>query len=126
MARFVNSYPTLDISYELVKGDYTAGFPSHIKVTLQCDVEEDEEDVDQSVVVPFYPPKKLANWWVLLGDRESRQLYVIKNVTVTKKLAVKLEFTLPKGTYSPRLYVVCDSYVGADHDIELESIKLNR
>ncbi|KXN91384.1 hypothetical protein AN958_00907 [Leucoagaricus sp. SymC.cos] len=124
VAMFVNSYPTLDVSYELAKDDYTAGSPILLKVTLARDVDEDEEDIDQSVIAPFYPSKKLANWWIVLGDRESRQLYVIKKVTVTKSLAVKLEFTLPKGTHRPRLYVVCDSYVGADHDIELEPIEV--
>jgi len=96
-----------------------------LRVTLARDVDEDEdEDAEQSVVAPFYPLKKLANWWIVLGDRDSRQLYVIKKVTVTKSLAIKLEFTLPKGTHKPRLYVVCDSYVGADHDIELEQIEV--
>jgi pre-mRNA-splicing helicase BRR2 len=123
VAKFVNSYPTLDVSYELAKGDYTAGSSILLKVTLERDVEDDDED-DQTVVAPFYPLKKLANWWVVLGDRDSRQLYVIKKVTVAKKLNVKLEFTLPKGTHHPRLYVVCDSYVGADHDIELEQIEV--
>ena len=33
----------------------------------------------QSVVAPFYPSKKLASWWIVLGDRDSRQLYVIRS-----------------------------------------------
>jgi len=120
---FVNSYPTLEVSFELAKYDYTAGSPILLKVTLSRDIDEDE-DTEQSVIAPFYPSKKLANWWIVLGDRDSRQLYVIKKVTVTKSLTVKLEFTLPKGTHKPRLYVVCDSYIGADHDIELEPIEV--
>jgi len=43
---------------------------------------------------------------------------------VTKSLTVKLGFTLPKGTRSLKLYIVCDSYVGADHDIGLERIEV--
>ena len=121
---FVNSYPTLEVSYALAKDNYTAGSPILLRVTLSRDIDEDEEDTEQSVVAPFYPSKKLANWWIVLGDRDSRQLYVIKKVTVTKSLTVKLEFTLPKGTHKPRLYVVCDSYIGADHDIELEPIEV--
>jgi len=57
-----------------------------------------------------------------VGDPTSRQLLVIKRVTVTKSLRVKLEFTLPKG--SLKLYVICDSYVGADHDIGLDAIEV--
>lgn len=123
MATFVNSYPTLDVSHQLVKGEYTAGSPLILQVTLARDVDEDDEG-DQNVVAPFYPLKKMANWWLVVGDPNTRQLLVIKRVTVNKSLAVKLEFTLPKGTHSLKLYVICDSYVGADHDIGLDPIEV--
>ena len=35
-----------------------------------------------------------------------------------------LEVSYEKGTHKPRLYVVCDSYIGTDHDIELEPIEV--
>jgi len=123
VATFVNGYPTLDVTHELVKGEYTAGAPIILKVALARDVDEEDQG-DQTVVAPFYPLKKLANWWLVVGDASSRQLLVIKRVTVTKSLAVKLEFSLPKGTHSLKLYVICDSYVGADHDIALDSIEV--
>ncbi|TFK32698.1 Sec63 Brl domain-containing protein [Crucibulum laeve] len=123
VATFVNSYPTLDVSPELVPGEYTAGAPISLKVTLSRDADEEAEgDDDQTVIAPFYPLKKMANWWLVVGDPTSRQLLVIKRVTVNKSLAVKLEFTLPKGKHSLKLYVICDSYVGADHDIGLDAI----
>jgi len=81
-----------------------------LQVSLARDADE-EDDGDQNVVAPFYPLKKLANWWLVVGDPASRQLLVIKRVTVTKSLAVKLEFTLLKGNHSLKLYVICDSYV---------------
>ena len=43
---------------------------------------------------------------------------------MTKSHAFKLEFTLLEGTHSLKLYVICDSYVGADHDIGLEPIEV--
>lgn len=66
----------------------------------------------------------MPNWWLVVGDPVTKQLLVIKRVTVTKSLAVKLEFTLPKGTHQPKLYVICDSYMGADHDIPLDPIEV--
>lgn len=122
VATFVNSYPTLDVSHDLVKGDYTAGSPIILQVNLSKEVDDDDGADDQTVVAPFYPSKKMANWWLVVGEPSSRQLLVIKRVTVTKSLAVKLEFTLPKGKHSLKLYVICDSYVGADHDIGLDDI----
>ncbi|KAH9830081.1 Sec63-domain-containing protein [Rhodofomes roseus] len=122
VATFVNSYPTLDVNYELAKGDYSAGAPIPIKVSLSRDADEDTEGDDEIVVAPFYPQKKLANWWIVVGEPKTRQLLAIKRVTVHKNLAVKLEFSLPQGTHALKLYVICDSYIGADHDIDLDPL----
>ena len=129
MATFVNSYPTLDVSHQLVKGEYTAGSPIYLQVSLSKDADDDDEDSDSepsdpTVIAPFYPLKKMANWWLVVGDPATKQLLVIKKVTVTKDLKVKLEFTLPKGRHRLKLYVICDSYVGADHDIALEEVEV--
>lgn len=35
---------------------------------------------------------------------------------------MKLEITLPKGAHKLKLYVICDAYVGADHDIDMDEI----
>jgi len=43
---------------------------------------------------------------------------------VKKNMRVKLEFTLPKGTHKLKLYVICDSYMGADHAIDLDAIEV--
>ena len=115
----------MDVSHELEEGEYTAGAPIVMKVTLGQDADDDDEEAadDQTVVAPFYPLKKMANWWLVIGDPATRQLIGIKRVTVPKKqLVVKLDFTLPKGEHKLKLYVICDSYSGADHDITLDPI----
>ena len=66
-----------------MKGEYTAGVPLNLKVALVRDVDDDEDSYDQMVVAPFYP-SKMANWWLVVGDAASRQLLVIKRVTVNK------------------------------------------
>lgn len=125
VATFVNAYPTLDVSYELVKGEYKAGEPIVLKVALSKDADdEDEGDADQNVIAPFYPKKKMANWWLVVGEPSTRQLLSIKRVTVTKSLNVKLEFTLPQGSHNLKLSAICDSYMGADHDIPLDPIEV--
>jgi len=124
VAAFVNSYPTLDVNHDFVKGEYTSSTPITLQVSLSRDADEDEDEGDVSVIAPYFPGKKLANWWVVVGEQSTRQLLSIKRVTVSKSLSMKLEFTLPKGTHALKLYVICDSYVGADHDINLEPIEV--
>ena len=122
VAAFVNSYPTLDVTHEFVKGEYTSSTPIVLQVSLSRDADEDEDEGDILVVAPHFPAKKMVNWWVVVGEQSTRQLLSIKRVTVSKSLNVKLEFTLPKGSHALKLYVICDSYVGADHDINLDPI----
>lgn len=74
------------------------------------------------VVAPLYPAKKMANWWIVVGNSATRQLLAIRKVTVRRTLTAKLEFTLPQGEHQLKLYVICDSYSGADHDIALDPI----
>ncbi|KAH9047169.1 putative RNA helicase [Lactarius hengduanensis] len=122
VAAFVNSYPTLDVTHEFVKGEYTSSTPIVLQVSLSRDVDDEEDEGDTVVVAPHFPAKKMVNWWVVVGEQSTRQLLSIKRVTVSKSLNVKLEFTLPKGEHALKLYVICDSYVGADHDINLDPV----
>ena len=125
VAAFVNSYPTLDVSQQLEKGDYTSSTPVTLQVSLSKDADDDDADDDQTVLAPFFPTKKMANWWLVVGDvtdPNNRQLLTIKRVTVKRELNVKLEFTLPEGKRRAKLYVICDSYNGADHDIDLGTL----
>lgn len=126
VATFVNSYPTLDVNYELAKGEYTAGAPITIQISLSKDADEemDVNEDDEVVVAPFYPKKKLANWWIVVGEPKTKQLLAIKKVTVHRNLAVRLEFSLPQGEHALKLYVICDSYMGADHDIDLDPLEV--
>ncbi|KAG8696157.1 DEIH-box ATPase [Ceratobasidium sp. 395] len=123
VAAFVNAYPSLEVSHELVEGEYTAGAPIVLNVTLARDADEDDSE-DQTVVAPFFPGKKMAQWWLVVGEPRTKQLLTIKRVTVAKTLKVKLEFALPAGVHTPQLLVICDSYMGADHDIRMESIEV--
>jgi pre-mRNA-splicing helicase BRR2 len=125
VATFVNSYPTLDVTQQLEKADYTSSTPVTLQVSLSRDADEEDEEDDQTVVAPFYPMKKMANWWLVVGDvtdPTNRQLLTIKRVTVKRELNVKLEFTLSEGRRRVKLYVICDSYNGADHDVDLGTL----
>ena len=93
VARFTNSFPYIEVSHQVEDADeLSASTPIMLHVSLDKDDDED----DPTVLAPFYPGKKLPNWWLVVGDPGTRNLLSIKRVTITKSLTVKLEFSLPK------------------------------
>ncbi|KAJ9115096.1 hypothetical protein QFC22_005424 [Naganishia vaughanmartiniae] len=124
VAKFVNSYPNIEVEHEIEDSDdLTAGDPITMKIKLARDVDEDDED-DQTADAPYYPGKKMVNWWLVVGDATKRALYGIKKVTVKQQLTTKLQFTLPQGEHKLKLYLICDSYMGADQDFDMETLKV--
>jgi pre-mRNA-splicing helicase BRR2 len=127
VATFVNSYPSLEVEHQFKKGDYNTSMPITLQVTLSIDAGEDDTSDGQTVVAPFYPVKKAADWWLVVGDvthPNDRQLLVVKRLTVKREHTAKLEFPVSEGTRRLKLYVICDSYFGADHDIDLGTVEV--
>ncbi|PWN50035.1 Sec63-domain-containing protein [Violaceomyces palustris] len=124
VARFTNAFPYIEVSFDIEdKQELNSGNPIVMNVSLEK--EDEDEDEDPTVIAPFYPNKKLANWWLVVGDPGTKNLLSIKRVTINRSLKVKLEFTLPKGTHDRlKLYLMCDSYVGADRELEIEELNV--
>lgn len=68
----------------------------------------------------------MVSWWLVVGTGSgpTKTLYAIKKVTVKERLEVKLDFNLPAGEHGLKLFLICDSYAGADQDFEIEKIKV--
>jgi pre-mRNA-splicing helicase BRR2 len=120
-ANFTNSkYPNIELDFEVEDPDeITAGAASYIKVRITRDLDEDDElvDLDTTVHAPFYPSKKMENWWLVVGDESSKTLLAIKRITVGKSLNLRLEYTVPTpGEHNLKLFLMSDSYVGVDQD----------
>lgn len=125
VAAFVNAYPSIEVTYTLDdppadETGYTASSPLTLRVTLDRDADGDDDESDPSVVAPFYPAKKTAAFWLVVGSGKS--LAAIKKVTLTTVLKVKLEVSLPAGEHKLRLLLVSDSYLGADQSFDLDPI----
>ena len=117
-ANFTNKkYPSIDLDFEVEESEITAGTPSHIKVRIEREIdEESSEEPDISVHAPFYPSKKVENWWLVVGG-DGNALLAIKRITIGKKLELRLEFVVPSaGKHDLTLYLMSDSYVGVDQD----------
>ena len=115
-ARFTNErYPNVELNFELDDAEnVTAGEQSFINVTIEREVEEDEEP-NLNVHAPFYPGEKTENWWLVVGEESTKNLMGIKRVTIGKELKVRMDFTVPTpGKHDLTLFLMSDSYVGVD------------
>lgn len=118
VAAFTNDkYPDMELDFEVLdKDEITAGSPSYLQIKITRNVEEDEEP-DTTVHAPFYPQRKMENWWLVVGEEKSKSLLAIKRVTVGRQLDTKLEYVVPSaGSHDLTLYLMSDSYMGVDQD----------
>ena len=115
-AAFTNEkYPNIDLDFQVEDPDnVTSGEPAYLKVKIEREVEEDEEP-DTVVHAPFYPNQKMENWWLVVGEENTKNLLAIKRVTIGRKLELRLEYVVPSpGEHELTLYLMSDSYVGVD------------
>merc|ERR1712071_303492 len=74
VARFCNSYPNIELSYEVLdKERIVTGQSVNVCVSL-----EREDDVLGPVIAPFFPQKREEGWWVVVGDPKNNALVSIK------------------------------------------------
>lgn len=125
VAQFVNSFPYIELSHTILTPPEEINASDPITVRVHLEKDEDDEEGDESLVVQsaLYPQKKLVQWWVVIGDPATRNLLAIKKVTVRKTLDLELQVTLPKGRWDRlKIWLVCDSYAGADREVTMEAI----
>ncbi|KAL8940771.1 MAG: hypothetical protein Q9211_002114 [Gyalolechia sp. 1 TL-2023] len=118
VAAFTNEkYPDMELEFEVVdKDEITAGSPAYLQIRITRNVEGDEEP-DTTVHAPFYPQRKMENWWLVVGEEKTKSLLAIKRVTIGRQLDMKLEYVVPSaGRHDLKLYLMSDSYMGVDQD----------
>jgi pre-mRNA-splicing helicase BRR2 len=110
-----NRYPNIDLSFEVLdKDNITTGDQSFLSVTIERQLEEDEEP-NAEVHAPFFPLEKTENWWLVVGNDETKGLYWIKRVTIGRTLEVKLDYVVQiPGKQELTLFLMSDSYFGVD------------
>ncbi len=119
-----NKYPDISLEFQVEDEDgLRAGEASYLNVKIERELDEDEdEEFDPTVHAPFYPAKKLENWWLVVGEESTKTLLAIKRVTIGRNLNVRLEFTVPTpGDHSLKLFLMSDSYVGVDQELSFSA-----
>ncbi|KAF1992121.1 Sec63-domain-containing protein [Aulographum hederae CBS 113979] len=116
-AKFTNEkYPNMEMVFEVEDSDsITAGEPAYINVTIERALDDEDETPDLTVHAPFFPVEKNENWWIVVGEESTKTLLGCKRVTVGRSAKTKIEFTCDtEGEKELTLYLMCDSYMGAD------------
>jgi pre-mRNA-splicing helicase BRR2 len=125
VAVFCNSYPNVDLSFEVIDAeDVTAGDPVEVQVTLEREMDDEEELEEEElnqlglVSAPLYPKEKREGWWIVIGDTSTNSLLSLKRVNLQRSQKVKLEFMAPEeaGDYNLTIYCMSDSYLGCDQE----------
>lgn len=120
-ANFTNDkYPDLELEHEVLEADeIQAGEPAYLNIKITRNVDEEDGAFDSTVHAPFYPGKKMENWWLVVGDDKTKNLLAIKRVTIGQELKTRLEYTVPTaGDHDLKLFLMSDSYVGVDQERE--------
>ncbi|RHY34546.1 hypothetical protein DYB32_000856 [Aphanomyces invadans] len=119
IASFCNSYPDVSIDIDVQNADdITTGDAVSVQVEREGD---DDRDDWGAVISQHSPVEKVENWWVVIGDPAANTLLSIKRIPLQKQASLSLDFTAPSttGTFKYTLYLICDSYMGADLENEL-------
>jgi pre-mRNA-splicing helicase BRR2 len=116
-----NKYPNVELDFKVLDEEaVTAGAPAYLQVKIERqldDEDEDEKEPDTTVHAPFYPSRKMENWWLVVAEEATKSLLAIKRVTIGRILETKLEYVVPTpGKHDLTLYLMCDSYFGVDQD----------
>mgnify|MGYP005990180507 CR=1 FL=1 len=125
VALFCNSYPNIELSFEVDAeegGVVPAGTPVTVSITMQREVDEDDDEADLGTVRSSrYPHAKSESWWLMLGDKRGNALLSIKRVSLAAALRAKLTFTAPEalGAHELTLYFMSDSYLGCDQEYDI-------
>lgn len=119
VARFCNRYPDIQMTHAVAAADaITEGEPVTVEVTLErAGLEGELSPVDAS----RFPGRREENWWLVVGEQSTNSLLAIKRVKLSATWRGRVEFTAPSaGHHTVTVYFMCDSYMGADQEYEVE------
>ena len=127
VARVCNRFPNIEVQHQLNSDSVPAGSKATLLVKLERELDEGETSVGP-VHAPFFPKKKVENWWLIVGDQKENKVLVVKRIPLANaSQMVKLEFSAPEklGPANLTLSLIADSWIGCDqeYDVEFEVIE---
>lgn len=127
VARVCNRFPNIEVQHQLEEEQVPEG--ENVTLLVQLDRELDEgETVVGAVHAPFFPKRKVENWWLLVADQTSNTMLAVKRIPLANATqTVKLQFSAPskenpetKKNRKLTLSLIADSWIGCDQEYDLE------
>uniref|UniRef100_A0AC35TM19 Helicase ATP-binding domain-containing protein n=1 Tax=Rhabditophanes sp. KR3021 TaxID=114890 RepID=A0AC35TM19_9BILA len=120
VVKFCNNYPDIEVQHEVEKSVVEGG--GEVTLSISLTRENDVNGLAPPVVAPFYPAtKKDEGWWVVIGEPSANAIHYIKKITFNKHYAGHISFEAPtEGIHQMKMYLICDSYLGADQEFPFE------
>ena len=119
IARVCNQFPNIEFEHQFKEDEVPQGETATLLVKL-------ERDMDAATVppvhAPFFPKKKIENWWLVVGDQDNNTILVVKRIPLANaSQTVKLDFTVPTEPIGKlTLSLISDAWIGCDQENELE------
>lgn len=74
VAKFCNAYPSIELAQEVEDPNaLSAGATITMNVSLEREIDEEDAAAGQIVPAPFFPIKKIENWWLVVGEPSTKQ-----------------------------------------------------
>lgn len=96
-----------------------------VEVDMFCRRGEPRRRGGTIAFAPRFPKVKEEGWWLVAGDRASRELYALKRLSIKEEqnCSAKLQFPLSsvaKSAKTVTVYLVSDCYIGLDQEHEIK------
>lgn len=119
IARVCNRFPNIEVEHQFKEEDVPQGETATLLVKLERDL---DDGTVGPVHAPFFPKKKIENWWLVVGDQDNNTMLVVKRIPLANATqTVKLDFTVPtEKTGKLTLSLISDSWIGCDQEYDLE------
>jgi pre-mRNA-splicing helicase BRR2 len=116
-----NRYPEITVRVTLLN-DPVIGSKINLRINLEREWDTNTQGPVPKVSTLHYPVEKQEGWWIVGVDQNLGTVCFMKKVLLDIKAESKGQFLAPShlGVQKLKLYIMCDSYIGCDHEYGLE------